>query len=300
MRIAVTGATGFLGRYIVRRLARAGHHCVCWKRDTSDTGGFDNVQGNITWQAGELADVKAASTLVDGCDAVVHAALYRTTATFRGSGEQLPLFLEKNVIGSIQLMHSAIESGVDRFIYISSCAVHEKILNDRPLDETHPLWPTSHYGAHKAAVEKFVHSFGFGQQYPICALRPTGIYGVARPIHASKWFELVQSVVRGRDVHCARGGKEVHADDVARAVELLLDAEGIQGQSYACYDRYISEWDVAHIAKSIANDSSTIDGQQTRPKNEIVNDKLRALGMQFGGEKLLAETVGELVASVTA
>ena len=33
--------------------------------------------------------------------------------------------------------------------------IHEKILDDRPLDETHPLWPTSHYGAHKAAVARW-------------------------------------------------------------------------------------------------------------------------------------------------
>ncbi len=50
-----------------------------------------------------------------------------------------------------------------RFVFISTCAVHDVILADRPLDEAHPLWPKSHYGAHKAALEKFVHSYGLGQ-----------------------------------------------------------------------------------------------------------------------------------------
>jgi nucleoside-diphosphate-sugar epimerase len=49
--------------------------------------------------------------------------------------------------------------------------VHDVILQDRPLDEAHPLWPKSHYGAHKAAIEKFVHSFGLGEGYAICSLR---------------------------------------------------------------------------------------------------------------------------------
>jgi nucleoside-diphosphate-sugar epimerase len=91
-------------------------------------------------------------------------------------------------------------------------------------------WATSHYGAHKAAIEQFVHSYGFGQGYPICALRPTGIYGVARPVASSKWFDLVEAVAHGQAVECRRGGKEVHAADVAKAVEILLSAEGVAGE----------------------------------------------------------------------
>ena len=63
----------------------------------------------------------------------------------------------------MQLFQAAFDAGIARFIHISTCAVHDVILDDRPLDETHPLWPKSHYGAHKAALEAFVHSFGFGQ-----------------------------------------------------------------------------------------------------------------------------------------
>ena len=48
--------------------------------------------------------------------------------------------------------------------------------------------------AHKAAIEKFVHSYGWGHGYAICALRPTGIYGTALPIEESKWYGLVQAV----------------------------------------------------------------------------------------------------------
>src|SRR5438477_397897 len=83
----------------------------------------------------------------------------------------------------------------------------------RRLAETHPLWPTSHYGAHKAALEKFVHSFGLGQGWPICVLRPTGIYGLAHPPQASRWFELIGKVLNGESIASPRGGKEVHALD---------------------------------------------------------------------------------------
>jgi nucleoside-diphosphate-sugar epimerase len=209
-------------------------------------------------------------------------------------------FVQTNVVGTLGLIEAARRAGVGRFIFISTCAVHEKILDDRPLDETHPLWPSSHYGAHKAAIEKFVHSYGLGEGYPICALRPTGVYGVARPAEDSKWFDLISAVVRGEDVHCTRGGKEVHAVDVARAVGILLTAGGIAGEAYSCYDRYVSELDVARMAKELAGSASRVVGEPRQPKHQIVTDKIRGLGMDFGGEELLRRTIAELVAAARA
>jgi nucleoside-diphosphate-sugar epimerase len=184
---------------------------------------------------------------------------------------------------------------VKRFIFISTCAVHDKILHDRWLDESHPLWPKSHYGAHKAALEKFVHSYGLGQGWPICALRPTGIYGLAHPPENSKWFGLVQKIARGEDVECSRGGKEVHAADVAKAVAILLTADGIAGEAYSCYDRYVSEFDVANIAKELTGSGSQILGQQTKPRHRIVADKIKKLGMEFGGDELLKNTIQQII-----
>jgi nucleoside-diphosphate-sugar epimerase len=200
-------------------------------------------------------------------------------------------------LGSLQLFQSAFEAGVGRCIFISSCAVHDLILSDRPLDEKHPLWPLSHYGAHKAALEAFVHSFGLGQGWPVCALRPTGIYGVAYPPERSRWYGLIGQVLRGEPIATARGGKEVQGADVARAVQLLLtvDAKLIAGQSFNCYDRYVAEQDVAHIAKDLTNSPSVIEDLNRGPKNQIDTNKLRALGMAFGGEGLLRRTVEELV-----
>jgi nucleoside-diphosphate-sugar epimerase len=299
MRIAITGATGFLGRYLVRGLAEAGYHLRCWYRPSSDRSGLEEVAGVLEWQEGALGDPAAAAALVRGVDAVVHAALqWEGRGGFRGSGDSsLLAFLEANLLGSVRLFQAARDAGVGRFIFISTCAVHEVILPDRPLDETHPLWPTSHYGAHKAAIEKLVHSFGLGQGWPICALRPTGIYGLAHPPQRSRWFDLVEQVIRGEPIRSARGGKEVHAADVARAVLVLLqaDAQAITGQAFNCYDRYVSEQEVAHIARELAGSSSTIADLNRGPKNQIATDKIRALGMKFGGEALLRQTIAQLV-----
>ncbi|MFQ5591367.1 MAG: NAD-dependent epimerase/dehydratase family protein [Phycisphaerae bacterium] len=295
MQVAVTGATGFLGRYIVRHLDEMGHSSRCWYRAGSDRTGFDTVQNTITWVRGDLSDADSMLQLVSGCDAVVHAALDRPGAGFRGSEGDVATFVERNVLGTVRLIEAALKADVSRFIFIATCAVHEVILDDRALDETHPLWPTTHYGAHKAAIEKFVHSYGLGHRYDICSLRPTGIYGAAHPLAASRWYELVHAVARGQDVVSACGGKEVHAADVARAVGILLTAEGIAGQAYNCYDMYVAEQDVAAIAKRITGSSSNIEPLNKGPKYQIGTGKLRALGMDFGGKALLERTIAELL-----
>ncbi len=295
MKIAVTGGPGFIGHYILRRLSHAGHALRAWYRPTSDRSGLEDVP--VEWLPGELNDGAAAKSLVAGCDAVVHAALFRPGKGFRGAEGNLVEFVEKNVVGTLQLIETARHAGVSRFIFISTCAVHEKILNDRPLDEKHPTCATSHYGAHKAAIEQFVHSYGLGMRYPICALRPTGVYGLAQPPQESKWFDLVQRIVNGESVTCQRGGKEVHAADVAKAVDVLLNApkQKIAGEAFNCYDRYVSEWDVAHLAKQISGSQSEILGQQTSAANQIIAEKLQALGMAFGGQQLLEAAICELV-----
>ena len=296
MNVAVTGATGFLGRYIVNHLLREGHACRCWYRPESDRGGFDeSAVERLEWLPGELGEREAAEALVKGTDAVVHSALHHPGGGFRGGEGDLVGFVEKNVLGTLELIQAACKADAGRFVFISTCAVHEVILDDRPLDEAHPLWATSHYGAHKAAIEKFVHSFGLGQGYDICALRPTGIYGLAQPITRSRWYQLVQAVKADKPIDSRRGGKEVHADDVARAVALLLVADGIAGQAYNCYDMYISEEEVARVAVELTGSRSPVSTLNKGPKHQISTDKLRALGMKFGGRELLKETVHQML-----
>jgi nucleoside-diphosphate-sugar epimerase len=248
---------------------------------------------------GELGGRPGAEAFVRSTDALVHAAVQWQGPRTRGAASHGPadVFQGINLTGSLPLFQAAFEAGVGRCVFISSCAVHDVILQDRPLDETHSLWPKSHYGAHKAALEAFVHSYGLGEGWPICALRPTGIYGLAHPPQASRWYSLVGQVIRGEPIASPRGGKEVHAADVARAVELLLsaNAQSIAGQAYNCYDRYIADQDVARITKEITGSKSDIADLNRGPKNQIETGKIRSLGMTFGGDALLRRTMQELI-----
>ena len=300
MRIALTGATGFIGQYIVEKLVESGHELSCWHREHSDRSMLEPYSDSIDWLKGDLRDHDSVDRLIRDCDAIVHNAYWRPGEGFRGSEGDVVEFARVNVLGTLNLIEQSISAGLKRFVFVSTCAVHEQILTDRPLDEAHPLWPLSHYGAHKAALEKFVHSYGFGFGYPICAIRPTGVYGIRNPVSSSKWYELISRIIDNKSVRVSGGGKEVHASDVARGIEVLLNADQISGQSYACYDRYVSEFEVATIAKEITGSSSEILGEPKVPRNEIETQKIEQLGMAFGGEALLKQTITDLVQRIRA
>ena len=84
---------------------------------------------------------------------------------------------------------------------------------------------------------------------------------------------------------------------MARAVELLLtaDATAVAGQAFNCYDRYVSEEQVARIAKELTGSASAISDLNRGPRHQIDMAKLRALGMTLGGEALLRRTVQGLI-----
>lgn len=306
MKIAITGGTGFLGRYIIEALSSPKDSITAWYRPKS-TRSLESVdlshQQNptIQWIPGELGDSTATQNLVADADILIHAALSRTGISFRGSEGNLEEYMQRNFIGSIKLLEAARAAGVRRVILISTCAVHEKILTDRPLDETHPVWPASHYGAGKAALEAMVHSYALGQNWEIAAIRPCGIYGVSRPIQESKWYNLVQQVASGESVEVQGGGKEVHAEDVANAIALLCQApaEKITGAIYNCCDRYVSQFEVATLAKELSGSQAIIHGSPSHPKNQIDSSKLRSLGFQFGGAEKLRETIAQILRSRT-
>ena len=131
MRVAVTGATGFLGRYIVRHLAAAGHEMRCWYRPGSDRSGLESEAAAIEWLPGLLGDAAAARELVNGADAVVHAAVQWQGPRNRGgrSHGASDVFLGVNLTGSLELFQAAFAT-VSRFVFISTCAVHEEEANE--------------------------------------------------------------------------------------------------------------------------------------------------------------------------
>jgi nucleoside-diphosphate-sugar epimerase len=112
MQIALTGATGFLGRYIARVLVQAGHRVRCWFRAGSDRGGFEEIAAALEWLPGELNNAVAAQQLVRGADALIHAAV-------QWGGAAHPDAVATNLTGSLQLFQAAFAARVPRCVFIS-------------------------------------------------------------------------------------------------------------------------------------------------------------------------------------
>src|SRR5688572_22757006 len=112
MRPAVTGATGFVGRYLVAQLAQAGHELRCWHRPGSDLTGFEAAAGAVEWLSGSLGDEEAARALVRGADGVVHTAVQWEGPRNRGRGSHgaADVFFGVNLTGSLQLFRAAYEA----------------------------------------------------------------------------------------------------------------------------------------------------------------------------------------------
>lgn len=107
--VAVTGATGFIGKYIIDNLLARGFHVRALTRTARA-----HVNDNLTWVRGSLEDTHSLSELVAGASVVVHCA-----GQVRGHKEEI--FTRCNVDGSLRLMQAAKESGFcQRFLFISA------------------------------------------------------------------------------------------------------------------------------------------------------------------------------------
>ena len=200
MRIAVTGATGFLGHYIVNHLASAGHVCRCWHRPGSDRGGFEAVERPIEWVAGRVGRPEG-----------VQPASSKAAMPWSTPPSTIPVAASEAKRGRScwsssrrTARHAATDRGGPasrrRTVHLHFDLCRPRQDPRRPAAGRDPS-DLGHQSLrrHKAAIEQFVYSYGLGEGYPICALRPTGIYGIARPVEDSKWFDLGAGREAGRN-----------------------------------------------------------------------------------------------------
>ncbi len=298
--VAVTGATGYVGRFVVAELQRRGMMVRALARPESDRGGFG---APIEWVMGDLRAGEGLDRLVEGADAVVHLAYAHVPGRYRGGeGDDLSGWLEANLNGSLRLIEAADRAQVQRVVFLSSRAVFSKTLPGRELDETHPTWPDTHYGAYKAAVEAFLQSFAQGGKMRTCAIRATGVYGLTYPVERSKWWGLVQAVLNGDEILSSGGGTEVHGADVARVIgEVLQRPDVPRSDIIHMSDLYVAHREVVWLARQFADKAGALPPAPARPpQNVLVCRRVGEMGLTLGGLPLLEATVGELVRAAQA
>jgi len=299
MIIAVTGATGIVGRFVCEYLGARNHTVRGLHRADSNRRGFEHAP---EWFAGDMQDPNALTTMLDGADAVVHCAFSHVPGRYRGGeGDDLEEFWRTNFGGTQRLLQIAQACGVERVVLLSSRAVFGRRRAGEdpysPVADDHPLWPESQYGALKAAEE----ALAAATQAPIvCALRSTGVYGVGFPVQHTKWYDVVRRVVQGERVEEVRAGSEVHGRDVARAIECLLDAprEVVGGKGFNCSDLVVSTRDLVQAVAACLDCEAQLPQPSPPVRNLMHSGGLLDLGWTPGGESLLLATICELVEAV--
>jgi dihydroflavonol-4-reductase len=223
MRFFITGATGFIGGRLVRRLAADGHEIVALVRDPQRALGLEDL--GVELVRGDIRDPRPLRAAMDGVDAVFHlAAWYRVGARDRSMAEAI------NVGGTRNVLAAAADAAVEKIVYTSTIAVFGDT-RGRAVDRTHRYdgpW-MSEYDRTKwlAHYEVAVPMMEAG--LPLVIVQPGYVYG---PGDRSNVGDVLRDYLRRRlPVIPVQGGCWSHVDDIARGHILAME-RGRIGESY--------------------------------------------------------------------
>lgn len=253
MRIAVTGATGLVGRFLTAGLEAAGHR-------------VDPLPG---WRLGQPPPLA-------GCDMLVHAAFSHLPGRYRGGeGDDPAGFIALNRDASLRLFQDARAQGVGQVVFLSSRAVYDALPEGTPLPDGTEAAPDSLYGRVKAETEAALAALS-APGFRAASLRATGIYG---PGKGHKWRGLFADYLSGRPV-APRVATELHGTDLAAAVLLLPGQEGAFNASDLTLDRRDL---LAEVARLTGSPHPLPPRADAAAVSVMSCEKLAALGWRPGG-----------------
>ena len=224
MKILLTGATGFLGRHIVKKLTSEGVEVRALVRKTSSISHLQNEK--IKFIQGNLRDRESIQKAIKGVDAVVHAATSK--------GGPWPEFFADNVQGTEWLLEEAAKQKIKRFVFISSVAVydHSEVKNGSVLSEDHPLEKSpNYYSRSKIEAESLIKRYHQEQGIATTIIRPACIYG-----SGGFWYPSRLGFSAGKNYAVLGSGKSVvplsHVESVANLIWLSLTRDEAAGKAY--------------------------------------------------------------------
>jgi nucleoside-diphosphate-sugar epimerase len=175
-RVLVTGADGFVGRYVCRKLIESGYSVRAGVRNAKSIPDLQHAVQGLS-DSSLLGDLGANPELrgpLAGVSAVVHLAA-RVHVMKESSGDPLQEFRRVNVVGTESLARAAAEAGVRRFIFVSTIKVNGDLTSGEPFNVDMPPAPQDAYAISKWEAEEALRSVESGLEVVI--VRPPLVYG---------------------------------------------------------------------------------------------------------------------------
>jgi len=252
----VTGASGFLGKAVMKLLAEQKQRTI----------GLDPRASATTQVVDGLSDRSKITKLLTG---------EKVTHIIHAGGVSGPMVLADdpvkvitiNVLGSLNLLYAALDTGVRTFIYCSSAAALGSFHESVPVDENYPLRPNNTYSASKAAMEMVMRGLWGKIPLDLCSLRFTVIYGPGRETTYTV-EEIVGAALAGRAARIApmADWPYVYIDDAARAAVQACYAKGRKQLSYfIAHPEKVTPDDIA-AAAAAAGKPVRIEVDASRPR----------------------------------
>jgi dihydroflavonol-4-reductase len=227
MTTLVTGASGFVGSAIVRKLLERRHDVRVLVRKTSRRINLEALPIDIV--VGDLTDRDSLRRAIRGCDTLFHVA-----ADYRLWVPEAAKMIEVNVNGTRSLMEIAGELGVQRIVYTSSVATLGLPKDAKPANEDTAVSGKDMIGPYKRSkfdAEALVREMASRHGLPVVIVNPSTPIG-PRDIKPTPTGKIVVEAASGHmPAFVDTGLNVVHVDDVAEGHALALE-RGVVGERY--------------------------------------------------------------------
>ena len=227
MRTLITGGAGFIGSNVVDRFIADGHDVAIV--DNLVTGRRENLNPQARLFGQDITDIAAmrATFAEVRPEVVIHFA---AQMDIRKSVADPGYDARNNIIGSLNLIQSAIETGVGKFIYASTGGAVYGEPKELPVDETHSINPISQYGISKHTVEHYLYLYNRLDGLRYTVLRYANVYGPRQNPHGEAGVNAIFAgmMLRGETPTIFGDGTKtrdyVYVGDVVQANVLALTA----------------------------------------------------------------------------